>query len=273
MVFSPLPSATLPPSPARGEGKAKKHFKLGWFFAVFMVLCVPAFGQEAVEDTEQTTPIDIKPADLASVDKPALSEAGKAFANVPLPPSKPADLLQSTPAPSEEPSTPEKTDEQAEKPAEAVLDAFVPLPPVKPEFNLPLPPSMEPPKLEEKDEEGEEEGLANGIEKQVDSVELACIQPDVMAIVKKAGAFFHAVPIITSGYRARGRRGSMHRLCKAVDFIVPGVSTQVLASYLKSLPEAGGVGTYCHTKSVHVDIGEPRNWGYCGFRRTYFSLR
>ena len=140
--------------------------------------------------------------------------------------------------------------------------------------NIPLPPSMKEGKPPDPESDGEEESsLPGGFEKQVDSVELACIKPELMNIVKRAGQFFRSVPIITSGFRARGRRGSLHRRCMAVDFVVPGVSTQTLASYLKTQPDAGGVGTYCNTRSVHVDIGERRNWGYCGFHRTYFSLR
>jgi Peptidase M15 len=231
------------------------------------------------EESVPTSPVDITP--------PVQVIEPKKVVDVPLPPQKPAGMSGEGAAAvnqkpqKEEPATPEPKpalSEQIEpvpepKSDEPVIDASIPLPPNKPQFDLPLPPSMMPPKADEKDEEGEEEGAGGGVEKQVDSVELACIEPAVMDIVKKAGAFFRAVPIITSGYRARGRRGSLHRMCKAVDFIVPGVSTQTLANYLKALPEAGGVGTYCHTKSVHIDVGEPRNWGYCGFRRTYFSLR
>jgi Peptidase M15 len=278
---------------------AKWLFRAKFLFYVF--LCVsPIYAQEtsvpqeipvtkdvvAPEDAAPKAPIDITPpVDLAT---PKMDLAApKNAANVPLPPEKPVSIdVQSDAIKNQKPrqeesskeeAAPAATEQPAEtidaKPAEAVIDVSIPLPPSKPQFDLPLPPSMMPPKADEKDEEGEEEGASGGVEKQVDSVELACIEPEVMNIVKKAGAFFRAVPIITSGYRARGRRGSLHRMCKAVDFIVPGVSTHTLANYLKALPEAGGVGTYCHTKSVHIDVGEPRNWGYCGFRRTYFSLR
>ncbi len=237
---------------------------------MFTIVCSPILAQEPAGELDQSLPMNLKPVLSVPSEKPLLPNS-KDLIKTPLPPVKPIELMQKLPL--EESDTPEKSDDSIEKPTEAAVDASISLPPERPQFDLPLPPSMEPPKMEEKDEEGEEESGAQGIEKQVDSIELACIQPEVMDIVKKAGAFFHSIPIITSGYRSRGRRGSMHRLCKAVDFIVPGVSTQTLANYLKALPEAGGVGTYCHTKSVHIDTGEPRNWGYCGFRRTYFSLR
>lgn len=110
------------------------------------------------------------------------------------------------------------------------------------------------------------------VEKQTDYVNITCLSPDLMKIVRKAGEHFKGTPVITSGQRASGRRGSYHRKCMAADFFVPGVERAVLAKYLRSLPEAGGVGTYCHTKSVHIDIGEPRNWSQCGFRFR-FALR
>lgn len=104
------------------------------------------------------------------------------------------------------------------------------------------------------------------VEKQTDHVNIACLQPELLRLVRIAGEHFKGTPVITSGQRDRGRRGSYHRKCMAADFFVPGVERSVLAKYLRSLPEAGGVGTYCHTKSVHIDIGEPRNWYQCGFR-------
>jgi uncharacterized protein YcbK (DUF882 family) len=104
------------------------------------------------------------------------------------------------------------------------------------------------------------------VEKQTDRVNIACLKLELMAIVRKAGEKFGATPVITSGQRSRGRGGSYHRRCMAADFFVPGVARADVARYLRSVPGAGGVGTYCHTKSVHIDIGDPRNWWQCGFR-------
>jgi Peptidase M15 len=273
--------------------------QLGAAFIAYAFVCTSSvYAQETAVPQEIVTPKNVSPIEeqepAAPVDitPPASNIALKKDVNVPLPPEKPEGLMSVTSPDSKlkpqkddaikdeviAPTVSPQSEAQAltapdAKSEEPVIDASIPLPPVKPQFDLPLPPSMIPPKVDEKDEEGAEEGASDGVEKQVDSVELACIEPAVMDIVKKAGAFFRAVPIITSGYRSRGRRGSLHRQCKAVDFIVPGVSTHTLANYLKALPEAGGVGTYCHTKSVHIDVGEPRNWGYCGFRRIYFSMR
>ena len=110
------------------------------------------------------------------------------------------------------------------------------------------------------------------VEKQTDYVNIQCLKPELMAIMQKAGKHFGGTPVITSGQRDRGRRGSYHRRCMAADFFIAGVERTKLASYLRRLPEAGGVGTYCHTKSVHIDIGDPRNWWQCG-RRFRFSQR
>ena len=125
----------------------------------------------------------------------------------------------------------------------------------------------------ERDDDLEDEETAPKlVEKQVDSVEIRCLKPELMAMIYKAGDHFGATPVITSGFRGYGRRGSYHRKCEAADFFIPDVPAQKLVQFLKALPGAGGVGTYCHTKSVHLDTGEPRNWHQCGFRRS-FALR
>lgn len=116
------------------------------------------------------------------------------------------------------------------------------------------------------------EETAAGVAKQISSVSIACLKPDLLEMIRKAGEHFGAMPVITSGHRASGRRGSLHRTCEAADFTIPGVETATLAEFLRKMPGAGGVGTYCHTKSVHLDTGEPRDWRYCGFSRR-FALR
>ena len=75
--------------------------------------------------------------------------------------------------------------------------------------------------------------------------------------------------IITSGFRdprrnrrAGGVRHSLHTMCAAADIQVQGVSKWQLADFLRSLPGRGGIGTYCHTESVHIDIGGERDWNW-----------
>lgn len=102
---------------------------------------------------------------------------------------------------------------------------------------------------------------------QTDKVNVSCIKPEVIRIVKIVERHYGKKPIITSGYRspsrnrrAGGARNSMHIYCKAVDMQVEGVSKWTLAKFLRSVPGRGGVGTYCRTKSVHVDTGPKRDW-------------
>ena len=49
---------------------------------------------------------------------------------------------------------------------------------------------------------------------------------------------------------------------------IPGVSKWDLANYARSMPGRGGVGTYCYTDAVHVDVGPERDWNWrCRRRR------
>ncbi|MBN8479834.1 MAG: YcbK family protein, partial [Burkholderiales bacterium] len=75
--------------------------------------------------------------------------------------------------------------------------------------------------------------------------------------------------VVTSGYRnpernrrARGAKNSLHMYCAAADVQVPGVSKWELAKFVRSMPGRGGVGTYCHTESVHIDVGPERDWNW-----------
>jgi hypothetical protein len=122
------------------------------------------------------------------------------------------------------------------------------------------------------DEEDEDGPSPGGIRKQIASVETSCLPQNLLAMVKKTAEHFGGEAVITSGYRNRGRRGSYHRRCAAVDFQIPGVAASQIVAYLRKMPGAGGVGTYCHTKSVHLDTGTPRDWHQCLFHRR-FALR
>nr|WP_250807033.1 D-Ala-D-Ala carboxypeptidase family metallohydrolase [Neorhizobium tomejilense] len=73
-------------------------------------------------------------------------------------------------------------------------------------------------------------------------------------------------PVLTSGHRSGGRRGSMHRHCLAADIRVPGVSDAAVIAAARTAPGIGGIGRYCNG-IVHVDVGPKRHWVDCGGRR------
>jgi hypothetical protein len=62
---------------------------------------------------------------------------------------------------------------------------------------------------------------------------------------------------IISGYRPRARRTSRHRLARALDVRVDGVSRAHLSDFLRTLPETG-VGYYPNSAFTHVDVRERR---------------
>lgn len=114
----------------------------------------------------------------------------------------------------------------------------------------------------------------NGLLKQTESVDTACLKPSLVRALKAVEQHYGRKMMITSGYRspernrrARGAKNSLHMYCAAVDVQIKGVSKWELASYVRSMPGRGGVGTYCHTDSVHIDVGPERDWNWrCGRR-------
>ena len=115
----------------------------------------------------------------------------------------------------------------------------------------------------------------NGLLKQRESVDVSCLKPSLVRMLKQIEGHYGKRMVVTSGYRSpaynrrvRGARKSMHMYCAAVDVQIDGVSKWELARYTRSMPGRGGVGTYCHTESVHIDIGPERDWNWrCRRRR------
>ena len=77
-----------------------------------------------------------------------------------------------------------------------------------------------------------------------------------MRVLKTVEQHYGRKIVVTSGYRspshnrrARGAKNSLHMFCAAADIQVPGV------------------GTYCHTESVHIDVGPERDWNWRCRRR------
>ncbi|WP_245513469.1 MULTISPECIES: YcbK family protein [unclassified Mesorhizobium] len=114
----------------------------------------------------------------------------------------------------------------------------------------------------------------NGLLKQNESVDVACLKPSLVRVLKTIEGHFGRKMVVTSGYRdpsrnrrANGAKNSLHMYCAAADIQVPGVSKWELANYVRSMPGRGGVGTYCHTESIHVDVGPERDWNWRCRRR------
>jgi uncharacterized protein YcbK (DUF882 family) len=114
----------------------------------------------------------------------------------------------------------------------------------------------------------------NGLMVQTDRVDVACLKPSLVRVLKAVERHYGEKVVVTSGYRspphnarARGARNSLHMYCAAADIQVDGIDKWELAQFLRTMPGRGGVGTYCHTKSVHVDVGPERDWNWRCRRR------
>ncbi|MGD9915359.1 MAG: YcbK family protein [Rhizobiaceae bacterium] len=109
----------------------------------------------------------------------------------------------------------------------------------------------------------------NGLLTQTENVDVACLKPSLVRVLKAVESHYGRKMSVTSGYRdqqrnrrARGAKNSLHMYCAAADVQVPGVSKWELAAFVRSMPGRGGVGTYCHTESVHIDVGPERDWNW-----------
>jgi uncharacterized protein YcbK (DUF882 family) len=109
----------------------------------------------------------------------------------------------------------------------------------------------------------------NGLVTQTDRVDVACLKPSLVRVLKQIEGRYGRKVMVTSGYRsppnnrrARGAKNSLHMYCAAADIKVEGVTKFELAQYLRTMPGRGGVGTYCHTDAVHIDVGPERDWNW-----------
>ena len=100
-------------------------------------------------------------------------------------------------------------------------------------------------------------------------VQASCFPEKLRNILSHIAAETHREPIVTSGLRAHGRTGSLHRRCLAADIRVPGASYSAIIAAAVSAPDIGGVGTYCNG-IFHVDLGPKRFWNYCSRGRRFF---
>lgn len=105
----------------------------------------------------------------------------------------------------------------------------------------------------------------SGLWLQTDKVKTGCFRPELVSVLKEIEHHYGKPVIVTSGVRniRPGRaKQSLHTRCEAADIQIAGVTRWELAEYLRSMPGRGGVGTYCHTESVHIDIGPERDWNW-----------
>lgn len=101
------------------------------------------------------------------------------------------------------------------------------------------------------------------------SVETSCFKPRLVNMLREAEAHFGKRIVVTSGFRdpehnhrVGGAKHSQHLSCDAADIQMVGVSKWDLARYFRARADIGGVGTYCSTNSIHVDIGRRRDWNW-----------
>jgi len=95
------------------------------------------------------------------------------------------------------------------------------------------------------------------------NVETDCFPIDLRNALDTIAKHFGTTVEVTSGYRNRGRRHSLHRSCMAADIRVAGVSPGTVASYAKTVPGINGVGTYHWVSVTHVDTRAERfAWRY-----------
>lgn len=105
----------------------------------------------------------------------------------------------------------------------------------------------------------------SGLILQTEKVDAGCFKPELMQMLKQVETHYGKKVMVTSGLRpikVNRAKQSLHTRCEAADIQVQGVSKWELADFLRSVPGRGGVGTYCHTESVHIDIGAQRDWNW-----------
>ena len=108
---------------------------------------------------------------------------------------------------------------------------------------------------------------------QRDDIVTNCFGSELVTMLRQIERKFGKKVIVTSGFRSpshnkrvNGAKASMHMACKAADLHVPGTDGKQVAAFVRALPGRGGVGTYCHTAAIHVDVGPKRDWNW-GCRR------
>ena len=113
---------------------------------------------------------------------------------------------------------------------------------------------------------------ADYLVKQTARVMMHCFPASLRHVLARMSKHFGSPVIVTSGFRSGGRRGSLHRVCKAADIQIAGVRPSQIVGYAQLQDEVGGIGTYRHTRSVHVDVREQKISWYGNRGRGHFRL-
>lgn len=99
------------------------------------------------------------------------------------------------------------------------------------------------------------------------------LDPRLVVLLGQIESHFGGKAVISSGCRSEehnravgGALHSFHLTCMAADISIAGVSTQAIRDYAMNLEGRGGVGTYCSTPIVHVDVGPRRQWHWGCYR-------
>ena len=108
--------------------------------------------------------------------------------------------------------------------------------------------------------------------RQTPRVMMHCFPASLRQVLARMAKHFNSQVIVTSGFRAGGRRHSLHRACKAADIQIAGVRPSQIVGYAQLQDEVGGIGTYRHTRSVHVDVREQKISWYGNRGRSHFRL-
>lgn len=91
-----------------------------------------------------------------------------------------------------------------------------------------------------------------------DHVDTSCFPQTLRRALDRIATHFKSEVLVTSGKRERGRRGSLHRSCKAADIRVAGVAPTEVARFARTIPGINGVGTYRRVAVTHVDVRAER---------------
>lgn len=113
---------------------------------------------------------------------------------------------------------------------------------------------------------------ADYLVQQTPRVIMHCFPAPLRQVLARMSKHFGSQVIVTSGFRSRGRRHSQHRYCKAADIQIAGVRPSQIVGYAQLQDEVGGIGTYRHTRSVHIDVREQKISWYGNRGRGHFRL-